>query len=98
MPMASGSNPLLSDCCVAGGQLSLHLTGHNIDTAFVAQTDDIATVSTTWDDCIGATNDCFAWDPSIQEGTFFWLWDSCCTDGLVFGMSAICVELCGVEL
>ena len=29
--------------------------------------------------------DCYAWDPALGYGTFFWTWRACCTDGMVIG-------------
>ena len=35
--------------------------------------------------CDDATIDCMAYDPERGEGSMFWKWHACCTDGLVFG-------------
>jgi len=55
----------------------------------VAQEDDVNGAS-YYDEgdsqrCLKKSGDCFAWDTAIGDGTFYWSWSSCCTDGMVMG-------------
>ena len=51
----------------------------------IRKDDDYGIIVPPGETCLTAEKDCYDWNSTTGEGTFLWVWDPCCTDGMVLG-------------